>query len=400
VSVRNPSYRLHKPSGQAVVTINGQDVYLGKHGSAESRLEYDRILAEWLTNGRQPSTSPRKGRSSHDPTARSGDLTVNEMVLGFIRFAEGYYRKGGRPTGEATNIKYALRHLRRLYGHTLVGDFGPLALKAVRQDVINSGLCRNEVNRRTRIIVRCFKWAVENELVPATVHHGLKTVSGLRKGRSEARESEPVTTVPDEFVIAIASHVSRQVWAMVQVQRLAGMRPGEVCIMRACDLDTSASPWIYTPETHKGEHHDRDRTIYLGPAAQALLRPWLRADLSAYLFQPREAVTEMREERRKNRQTPPRPSKKAQVRKKEPKKAPGVRYTTDSYRNAVVSACEKAGIPPWHPNQLRHNAATMLRKEFGLDAARVILGHSSPAVTEIYAEVDREKAMVVMERVG
>jgi integrase len=57
-------------------------------------------------------------------------------------------------------------------------------------------------------------------------------------------------------------------------------------------------------------------------------------------------------------------------------------------------------LPDWHPNHLRHNAATALRKEFGLDVARVILGHSSPAVTEVYAEVDREKAMVVMERVG
>jgi integrase len=170
--------------------------------------------------------------------------------------------------------------------------------------------------------------------------------------------------------------------------------------MRACDLETTATTWIYTPETHKGEHHDRDRTIYLGPAAQALLRPWLRADLSAYLFQPREAVAEMREERRKNRKTSPGASKKLRVRKHTPKKAAGERYTTESYRKAVVNACVKATIPPWHPNQLRHNAATMLRKEFGLDAARVILGHSSPAVTEIYAEADREKAMVVMEQVG
>jgi integrase len=60
----------------------------------------------------------------------------------------------------------------------------------------------------------------------------------------------------------------------------------------------------------------------------------------------------------------------------------------------------KANVPHWHPNQLRHNAATRLRKEFGLDVARVILGHSSPVVTEVYAEVDREKALAVMEKVG
>ncbi len=46
------------------------------------------------------------------------------------------------------------------------------------------------------------------------------------------------------------------------------------------------------------------------------------------------------------------------------------------------------------------SAATRLRWQFGLDAARVILGHSSPIVTEVYGEVDREKAIAVMERVG
>jgi hypothetical protein len=45
---RTPSYRLHKPSGQAVVTLGGRDVYLGKFETPESRAEYDRVVAEWL----------------------------------------------------------------------------------------------------------------------------------------------------------------------------------------------------------------------------------------------------------------------------------------------------------------------------------------------------------------
>jgi site-specific recombinase XerD len=54
----------------------------------------------------------------------------------------------------------------------------------------------------------------------------------------------------------------------------------------------------------------------------------------------------------------------------------------------------------WHPHQLRHNAATELRKGFGLEAARIILGHHSSAVTEIYAEEDRQKAVDAIMRVG
>jgi integrase len=54
----------------------------------------------------------------------------------------------------------------------------------------------------------------------------------------------------------------------------------------------------------------------------------------------------------------------------------------------------------WHPHQLRHNAATQLRKEYGIEVARIILGHRSAAVTEIYAELDDEKARKVMRRIG
>jgi flagellar motility protein MotE (MotC chaperone) len=49
---------------------------------------------------------------------------------------------------------------------------------------------------------------------------------------------------------------------------------------------------------------------------------------------------------------------------------------------------------------VRHNAATVLRKEFRLDAACVILGHTSAAVTEIYAKMDRKKAAEIMGVVG
>jgi hypothetical protein len=49
----NPSYRKHKASGQAIVTLNGEDVYLGPFGSRESRREHDRVIVEWLTRGRE-----------------------------------------------------------------------------------------------------------------------------------------------------------------------------------------------------------------------------------------------------------------------------------------------------------------------------------------------------------
>jgi hypothetical protein len=106
-TVRTPSYRLHKPTGRAVVTLNGRDYYLGEYGTPESQSEYDRLVAEWLTNGR---TISRRGSGS----ASGFDISVNELFEAFVEWAESYYRKGGRITGEVTNIKHAVRVLRKL----------------------------------------------------------------------------------------------------------------------------------------------------------------------------------------------------------------------------------------------------------------------------------------------
>jgi integrase len=390
-SVRTPNYRLHKPTNQAVVTIDGKDIYLGRHGTSESRAEYDRRIAEWLGNGR---------RLAHSSSASSADSSINEVLLSYLRFAGSYYIKNGRPTSEPANLALAFRPLRQLYGHTPAVEFGPLGLKPVRRALIDLGICRNEVNKRVGKILRAFKWAVGEEMIPPSVHHGLSAVSGLRRGRTDVRESAPVRPIPDASVNAVRPHVPRRVWAMIELQRLSGMRPGEVCSMRSSDLDTSGQVWLYTPSSHKSEHHGKERRVYLGPQAKEILRPWLRPDLSEYLFSPAESLVEKSSDRRRDRKTPLTPSQRSRVRKASPAKTPGECYTTNSYRQAIVKACGKAGIPNWHPNQLRHNAATRLRKEFGLDTARAVLGHSSTAVTEIYAELDREKAAEAMARVG
>jgi integrase len=388
--VRTPSLRLHKPSGLAVVTLGGRDVYVGRYGTPESRAEYDRVVAEWLLNGRG-LPAPVSGAGA--------DLTVNEFLVAYLNHVDSYYVKNGRPTKESEDIRYAVRPLRQLYGHTLARDFGPLALKTVRKALIASGLCRNEVNKRVGKIKRAFRWAVSEEMIPPSVDHGLQTVPGLRRGRADVRESEPVKPVPDAQVDAIRPHVSRQVWAMVQLQRLTGMRPGEVVAMRTIDLDTSGRVWLYAPGSHKTEHHGKRRTIYLGPQARAVLREWLRPDLAAPLFQPRDAMAERRAERRRGRKTPVQPSQRNRA-KSRPKKQPGTTYSVQSYGRSIDYGCDKANVPRWHPNQLRHNAATRLRKEFGLDVARAVLGHASPAVTEVYAELDGAKAVEAMEQVG
>jgi hypothetical protein len=55
---RPPVYRLHKRTGQAVVTIDGRDLYLGKHGTVASREAYQRTIGEWKQGRRLLSEKP------------------------------------------------------------------------------------------------------------------------------------------------------------------------------------------------------------------------------------------------------------------------------------------------------------------------------------------------------
>jgi len=392
---RAPKYRHYKPKDLAVVRIGGRDVYLGKYDSPESRAKYHRLIAEWLATGEAPQGPPQAPAPDAGPS-------VNEVILAFLKgHAAGHYRHAdGTPTGEYGNFLDSLKPLRRLYGPTPAARFSPKGLKAVRQAMIDSGLSRGTINQRVGRIVHVFKWAVSEEIVGPEVHQGLKSVAGLQRGRSAARETQPVRPVPDAWVDAVKPAVSRQVWAMVELQRLSGMRPGEVTIMRTSDLDTSGAVWVYSPRRHKTEHHGQERRIYLGPQAQAVLKPWLRLDLAAYLFSPREAAAELRTSKRGRRASPVQPSQRDRRKPGGATRPPGDHYSTQAYYIAVRRGCLKAGVEPWGPNRLRHNAATLIRKQFGLEAAGAVLGHTDVKTTAIYAEQDQGLARETMGRMG
>ena len=226
-----PSYRLHKASGQARTIVNGRHVYLGKYGSPESRQQYARILAEAAL----PAGVPTAEVTSDTPR-----LLVSELLVAYLKFAE--FR----------GMVDAVGPLNVLYGDTQADVFGPLKLKAVREHLVTQGLCRTETNKRIGRIKRVFKWAVSEELVSAGVHEALSTVTGLKFGRTSARESEPVKPVDDHTVELTLPYVTPQIAAMIRLQLLTGMRPGEVLRMRPCDIDMSSDVWIYAPTGHKG----------------------------------------------------------------------------------------------------------------------------------------------------
>jgi integrase len=290
-----PSYRRHKQSGQAVVTLNDpmgrrRDVLLGPYGSPESKAEYARVIGEWQV--------------SHYalPGPALPDITVNEVLLRFWGHVEEHYRlPDGTPTTEVENIRYALKPLRELYGHTPAGKFGPLALKAVRQRWVDAGLSRRFINQRVGRIKRMFKWAVAEELVPAAAYQALQAVEGFKQGRTAAKDRPAVQPVPAEHIDRVLPFLRPQVRAMIELQRLTGMRPGEVCRIRWGDIDQSGEVWVYRPGRHKTAYRGRPREVLIGPRGQEILRRFEKGDVQAPIFSPREGVQALHRERAKKR---------------------------------------------------------------------------------------------------
>ena len=164
---------------------------------------------------------------------------------------------------------------------------------------------------------------------------------------------------------------------------------------RVVIVDTAGRVWTATIAEHKTAYHGRERVIYFGPQAQSIVRQFIAGrPVDTYLFSPREAEAE----RAARAPTHRRPGQRRARRQTD--RRLGDRYTTDSYRRAIARACEAAGIDQWSPHRLRHSFGTAVRRQFGLEAAQLLLGHARADITQLYAEVNHAKALEVAAKVG
>jgi len=258
-----PKYRHHKGTGQAFVQIKGHRHYLGKWNTQASKERYAAFVAEL-------AISPA---AVVVPSAKAPAITVVELVAAYLDFAQGYYQKNGQPTRSLDNIRRAIKVIKATYGREPATDFTPLRLLAIQTQLATAEHTRSYVNKQVGIITRMFKWGVSRGLVPPQVHTALATVEGLRMGRTTAKEPKRILPVDAEVVEATLPHLPVVVADMVRFQRFTGARPGEVCQIRPIDVDRSGEVWTYRPESHKTEHHGRQRIIYVGPQAQEVLAP-------------------------------------------------------------------------------------------------------------------------------
>lgn len=350
MAVRIPSYRYHKATGLAVVTIQGHDFYLGRYGSAESRQAYGELIAKHAAGVPLRET----------PIQEATSLTVEELILVYLSHAKGYYQKNGEPTDEYNCICSALQPLKDLYGQTEGAKFNRGCLKAVRERMIDLKWSRGYINKSVSRIRRMFRHAVLEDLLKAEVLTELEVLPPLLRGRCRAKELPRRTNVPQSSIDAVRNDVNQHTRDLMDLALLTGARPGELCKLTGEMLDRSGDVWTATLEDHKMVHKDKIRILAFGPQAQLLLRRYLKADPAARLF----------------------PIKRS------------------SFSNNIKASCERLGLPRFTGHWLRHNAATEIRKESGLDGAQVMLGHSKAETTEIYAHVERTKVIEIARKRG
>ena len=386
---RIPQHRQHKAKGLGYVRLDGRMLYTGKWGTTEANDKARRLVARYLAGVEEVN-----GSALDSPA----DLPIESLAARYWQFFEEAYRSSREPE----SLRHALRAIVELFGDFPAGDFRPRHLKILRNQMIEAGLSRTTINRRITMLKRMFRWGVEEELVNPLAAEAVRVVENLKAHRSNAKEPVPVRPVERVDIEPVLGVVSRQVSAMIELQWLTGMRPGEVVRMKPIEIDRSTNPWAYSPSQHKNLHRGQGRVIGLGPKCQEILQSFLLRPADSFLFSPRDAEVERRREMREARRSKVTPSQRARhVRaRREGRSRVSDYYDVRAYARAIARACGKAGVSHWSPNQLRHSAATRFRREYGIDAARALLGHRSAQVTEIYAELDYAAALRVMGEIG
>lgn len=350
---RRPSYRLHKASGNAIVTIAGKMHYLGPYGSEESRARYDELIGEHKANSSDPTTTT--------------STTVSQLCLAYLRYCKAFYAVDGNPTAEVCAVKGMLKRFRKRYGELLTCHIRPKHLEAVIEHMANKGLSRTYCNQGLGRLKRMFRWGCRKDLVPGGTMFAIDQAAGLSAGRSNAREPKVVEPVDDTIVDATLPHVPAIVADLINLLRWTGARPSELFGMRRGEVDRSNETWKYVPRRHKTQAKGKSRVIVFGPKSREVLLRYLVGPADDWVFEKPDTG------------------------------GPFARWNFHQY---IDKGAKAAGVAHWFPYQLRHAAGTTARKEADLDAAQALLGHARRATTERYAKLEAGRAAVIVERIG
>ncbi len=371
-----------------------------------------------------PSTidcSTGTGASRSAPTDHDTDtdgLTVGELCSRYLQWIERNRCHKGK---SATSLYYGTRQatiaLKDFWEYPAASFRSPNLLQ-VQEQLVDTPVVsrpkdpskppkarprlRSTVNDTIKRIRQIFRWGVLHALVPEHVFLSLQLVPPLLCGQSRAPDREGVKPVPDDLVEVTLAELPRVAADLIRFSRLTGCRPGEARCLRACDIDTRPLPahrgtWLWRPYRHKNQWRKKHlpRVIAIGPKAQAILAPWLKRVArrpEAHIFSPKFA------ERRASGggKTTTVDTRRIRI----PARNVNDHYSKDSLNQVIERACQRAGVPKWTANQLRHARLTEVRDTISLDAAQAVGGHTNTNQTENYAQVLLTKAIDAAARCG
>lgn len=341
----SPAYQFHV-SGQARVSIDGRDYYLGKHGTPESYARYHAMLAAYNANGmKMPEAVPTHQEST--------EILVRHVTADFRTRVLPNYESNNGQHNRYSNLCDLLD---KRHGDEPVADFGPRKLEAMRDGFVADGNCRKYANTKCGLIVRIIEHGVSRELVQPDRIVALRSLPPLKRGQAREAVSKSGASVAD--IEKAMSEMSETVQDMLRMQLATAMRPSEIFAMTMAEIDRDHEVWFYRPAGHKTEHHGKRKAVPLIGVARQIVEYRSSTPPNEPLF-----VNEL-----------------------------GTPWNKDTYRRHVTRASERAGAY-FTPYQLRHTAAQIARDEAGPEAAQALLGHSRLSTTEIYAKASEAKAI-------
>lgn len=392
---RMPKLSRHS-TGQARVVLGGKTYYCGVWGSPEAYARYAELLRQWKENGEQPA--------QRAPHAAQAVLKIRDLTAQFLDHidATGRYQKNGKPTGQRAMFVNVIDSLTKFAGNIPMVRCTEATLVAWRDQLErNRKITRRGINRKVTMMLQIFKWGRARGLVPKIVWADVAALEPLKRGEVGDRpeHGRPRRAVTVEEVEKVAAHCCPHVAALLRLQSLCGMRPGEALAMRWADIDKgtidgdTSGAWLYVvPGGGKTAHHGHVTRYILPKAAQEVLEQFPATPL-APIFSPAAAMAERRRRRRAQRKSKLTPSQKA--RDANALRDYARQWGINEYRHHVLRACISAGVAPFTPHEVRHGFVTWAANTLSLGAAAAAANHRNVTTTQRYVHVKPSDALTV-----
>ena len=403
LSMRPPKLCRKTSNDTGYVYVNGRQVYMGKWGAVAEE-NYRRFLSDWAA------------RSLPEKQRRDNSFLASDL---FARYLEYISSISVYSVSDRQRATFVIGVISELYPGIAVDDFGPPQLEFVRDHILNAGFTKKGVrreysrqylNKLTNAIRSIFKWGVSKALVKRETHETLTYVEPLRYRRCSAPESVQRNDARDQDIDAVLPYMLPVYRTMIQLLRLTGMRPSELCRLRKVDIDRSRPDgiWLYTPSEHKTKARGKQRVVPFGAKAQLLLGNWLdKKKDTEFVFSPLDARQEQWELQRMERKTPLTPSQRKRDERNSARKGASLnqQMSVNSLSRAVLRAIEKARhdghtVESWTPYCVRHQVITEIALLEGPVASQRIAGHSSLNTTDIYNHAALEESVAVAKKYG